>query len=69
MSIRGLWFQWDSAIKIQFTVLVLYKADIIIISLNVICSRYENNAHLALNNNHSLTSFDIFLVKMFMLKK
>ena len=33
-------FQRDSAIKIQLSMLVLFKADIII-SSNVICSRYD----------------------------
>jgi hypothetical protein len=30
MSIRWLWFQWASTIKIQLSMLILYKADIII---------------------------------------
>jgi hypothetical protein len=43
-------------------VLVYYKADIIIISLNVTSSRYDVAdkiliSHLALNKNHSLTYF------------
>ena len=35
MSTHGLLFQWDNTIKIQFRMLVLYKADSIIISSNV----------------------------------
>ena len=34
MSMRGLLLQWDSTILIQLNVLVWYKADLIIISLN-----------------------------------
>jgi len=33
LSIRGLLFQWASTIKIQLSVLVQYKAGLIIISL------------------------------------
>jgi hypothetical protein len=33
ISTRGLLFQWVSIIKIQLSVLVWYKADLIIISL------------------------------------
>jgi len=65
MSTRELLFLWASFIKIQFSVLVLYKADIIIISLNVIHSRHDivkNLLILALsnnwNNNRSLTCLD-----------
>jgi hypothetical protein len=36
MSIHGLLFQLTSNIKIQLSVLVLYKADLIIISLKII---------------------------------
>jgi hypothetical protein len=35
MSTRGLLFQWASTIKIQLSVLVQYKADLIIISLKI----------------------------------
>jgi hypothetical protein len=35
MSTRGLLFQWSSTIKIQLSVLVKYKADLIIISLKI----------------------------------
>jgi hypothetical protein len=35
ISIRGLLFQWVSTIKIQLSVLVQYKADLIIISLKI----------------------------------
>jgi hypothetical protein len=34
MSMRGLLLQWDSTILIQLSVLVWYKADLIIISLD-----------------------------------
>ena len=34
MSMRGLLLQWDSTILIQLNVLVWYKVDLIIISLN-----------------------------------
>ena len=36
MSIRGLFFKGDSVIKIQLSVLVYYKADLIIISLKIV---------------------------------
>ena len=51
MSICRLLFQWTSTIKIQLSVLVLYKADLILISLkiNLFSSWY--------NNNHSLFYF------------
>ena len=35
METPGLLFQWASTIKIQLSVLVYYKADIIIISLKI----------------------------------
>jgi hypothetical protein len=35
MSTRGLLFQWTSTIKIQLSVLVYYKAGLIIMSLNI----------------------------------
>jgi hypothetical protein len=35
MSIRGLLFQWASTIKIQLSVLVYYKVDLIITSLTI----------------------------------
>ena len=35
MSIRGMLFQWASTINIQLSVLVLYIADLIIISLKI----------------------------------
>jgi hypothetical protein len=41
MSTHGLLFQWDSTIKIQLSVFVYYKANIIIISLNVTSSCYN----------------------------
>ena len=59
MSIRGLLFQWTSTIKIQLSVLVYYKTNIIIISLKINllslwCS--WKIAELPLNSNHSLTN-------------
>ena len=58
MSIRRLLFQSASTMKIQLSVLVEYKADLIIISLkiNLLSSWYRwKVADLALNNNHSIT--------------
>jgi hypothetical protein len=58
ISIRGLLFQWASTIKIQLSVLIWYKADLIIISLkiNLFSPWYSwKIAELALKNNHSLT--------------
>ena len=54
-------FQWANTIKILPWMLVLYKADLIIISLkcNLFSSWYSwNFFHLALNNNHSLSYQD-----------
>jgi hypothetical protein len=51
MSTHGLLFQWDSTIKIQLSVLIQYKADVItIISLNESCSRHDvqKNCSLAI---------------------
>ena len=51
------WFQWASTIKIQHRVLVLYKADLIIIALkiNLFSPWYSwKITELALNSNHSL---------------
>jgi len=58
MSICGMLFQWARTIKTNLSVLVLYKADLIIISLkiNLFSPWYSwKFASLALNNNHSLT--------------
>ena len=59
MSIHGLLFQWASIIKkIQLSLLVWYKADLLIISLkiNLFSPWYSCKiAELALNYNHSLT--------------
>ena len=60
ISTRGLLFQWASTVKIQLSMLVWYKADLIIISLKINlffpwCS--WTNAELALNNNHSILFF------------
>ena len=41
MSVRGLLFQWDSTMQIQQSLLVKYKADLIIISSNVTCCRRD----------------------------
>jgi len=38
MSIPELLFQYTSTIKIPLSILIKYKADVIIISLNVTCS-------------------------------
>ena len=58
MSTRGLLFQWASTMKIQLGMLVLYKVDLIIISLkiNLFAPWYSwKIVELTLNNNHSLT--------------
>ena len=58
MSTRGLLFQWASTIKIQLSVLVYYKVDLIIISLkiNLFSPWYSwKIGELTLNKNHSLT--------------
>ena len=58
LSIRRLVFNWASTTKIQLRVLVLYKADLIIISLkiNLFSPWYTwKIAELPLSNNHSLT--------------
>ena len=46
MSTCRLLFQWASTIKIQLSVLVLYKADIIIISSNVTRFRHGRTEKL-----------------------
>ena len=61
MSIRRQLFQWTSTIKIELSVLVKYKADLIMISLtiNLFSPRYSwKIAELALNSNHSLPPID-----------
>ena len=58
LSIRRLVFHCASTTKIQLRVLVLYKADLIIISLkiNLFSPWYTwKIAELPLSNNHSLT--------------
>jgi hypothetical protein len=58
MFTGGLLFQWTSTMKIQLSVFVYYKADLIIISLkiNLFLPWYSwNIAQLVLNNNHTLT--------------
>jgi hypothetical protein len=63
MSIHGLLFQWASTIKIQISVLVCYKADLIIISLKINLSSLWYSwkiAELMLNNNHSLLEPTIY---------
>jgi hypothetical protein len=58
MSVHGLLFRWATTIRVQLSVLVYNKANLIIISLNINlfspCYSWKN-AELALNNNHSLT--------------
>jgi hypothetical protein len=54
MSNRGLLFQWASTIQIQLSMLVGYKADLIIISLKINLFYAE----LVLNNNHSLLYYE-----------
>ena len=60
MSIHELLFQWTSTKKIQLSVFVQNKADLITISLkiNLLSPWYSwKIAELALNNNHSLTLY------------
>ena len=57
-STRERSFQWASTIKIQLSLFVWYKADIIIIPLKIhLFSPWYSwkIAELALNNNHPLT--------------
>jgi hypothetical protein len=58
MSVHGLLFRWATTIRVQLSVLVYNKANLIIISLNINlfspCYSWKN-PELALNNNHSLT--------------
>ena len=61
MFTRGLLFLWASTLKIQLSVLVQNKANLIIISLkiNLFSPWYSwKIAELALNNKHSLTHFN-----------
>ena len=58
MSTYGLLFHWASTIKIQLSLLVWYKANLIIISLKTNLFLLWHSwkiLELALNNNHSLT--------------
>ena len=58
-------FQWAITVKIQLSVLVKYRADIIIISWNVICSRLiELQKYLIwhLNKNHSINRVLVVLL-------
>ena len=58
ISTCGLLFQWTSTIEIQLSMMVYYKADLIIISLKIkLFSPWYGwkITELALNNNHSLT--------------
>ena len=67
MSTRGLLIQWASTIKIQLSVLVLYKVDLIIISLkiNLFSLWYSwKILELALNNNHSFNWY-LFPLSLF----
>ena len=62
MSICDLLFQWASTIKIQLSVLVYYKADLIIILLkiNLFLPWYSwKITELVFNNYHSLTLFSL----------
>jgi len=61
MSIHGLLFQWVSTVKIQLSVLVLYKAEIIIISSNVTCSRHF---HLLFFLWHFLYSASVLVLQL-----
>jgi hypothetical protein len=64
MSTSGLLLQWASTIKIQLSVLVENKTNIIIISLtiNLFLPWYSwEIAELAFNNNHSLTVLFVVL--------
>ena len=68
MSTRGLLFQWASTMKIQLGMLVLYKVDLIIISLkiNLFSPWYSwKIVELTLNNNHSLTH-SLYLIISYM---
>ena len=60
MSIHELLSQWASIIIIQLSMLVQYKADLVIISLKINllsqCISWKM-AELALNKNHSFTDF------------
>ena len=76
MSTHRLLFQWSSTIKIQLSVLVWYKADLIVISLkiNFFSPWYRwKIVEMALNNNHSLASdvqfFFLFQIDRQKLKK
>ena len=58
MSTHGLLFQWSSTIKIQLSVLVYYKTNIIITIISLNGKQFSpwcgwQIAHLAINNNHS----------------
>jgi hypothetical protein len=56
MSTRWLMFQWASTIKIQIRVLVYIDSGPHLINCNLFLPWYGwKIAHLALNNNHSLT--------------
>ena len=57
ISTRELLLQWASNIKIQLSVLVKYKPDIIIISSNVACSRQDIAVKMLFDvKQHSLTN-------------
>ena len=60
MSTMVVLFQWASTVEIQLSELVLYKANIIIINSFLFSPWYSwKIAHVALNNNHSLHSWQI----------
>ena len=71
MSTQRLLFQWASTIKIQLSVLVWYKAVLIIISLkiNLFSPWYSwQIAALALNNNYSLKTVQTCEIQRLLLK-
>ena len=70
ISIHGLLFQWASTINIQLSMSVQNKANLII-SLNInLFSPWNSSkiAHLALNNNHSITLYSMSNVGQTMIK-
>jgi len=56
---RELLLQWASTLKSNFSPLILYKVDVIIILSNVTISLHDIIPHLTLNNNYSLTHIKI----------
>jgi hypothetical protein len=66
MSTYGLLFHWISTIKIQLSVLILYKVDLIMSSeCNLFASWLsEQIIHLTLNNNHPVLIHLFFLLSL-----